>query len=280
MKRWMLGSISVVLCLAFGAVAFGQDAEEAAPAVTIDQLVEAGQKSLKEAKSVSADVAMTQEATKLKGTFLVLRPDNMKMELTATDEDASVMKMKMFMSAGMMFSEITQGPMRMVTSIDMNKVRQAAEKAGVDSGLNFGASDFTEMLTGLQKQGYKLTVVDVKDDLATVVADPAGKTQLGQPLAKMILVTNIKDGLPRKVKTVQRGMNSTIELSNYKFNVEAKAEDFKYEAPEGVQLMDMTPMILNAIEMQAGQKKQPAEDAKDQAEQEKQPAEDEKDSDE
>ena len=192
-------------------------------------------------------------------------PESLKMTLATQDEAMGKIKMQMFMHQGVMFSEMTQGTMQMVSKVNVKEVREAAEKAKLPSNFSVGADDFSSMLSSLKKQGYELKVTEVKDDMATVVADPAGKTMMGQPMQKMTLLVSTKDGLPRQV-TVDNAMagQSVMKLSDYKFNVDAKPEDFVYKVPEGVEPMDMTPMLLNMIKAEAekaGAAPAPAPDA-------------------
>ena len=279
--------MSLALCMTLCAtMAFAQDAPApaasdapapAAPTVTVDDLLAASQKTLKDVKSISANMAMQQGPMKMSGSFVSMPPDNMKMNLAAPkDSQMGEMTMQMTMSKGIMYSEIAQGTTRMVSKVDIKQVREAAEKAGLPGGFSVGADDFSNMISSLRTQGYDLKITAVKDDLATVIADPGDKKQLGQPMQKMTLFINTKDGLPREVHTAaDMGMKSVITLSDYKFNVGAKAEDFQYTVPEGVEPMDMTPTLLDMIKAQtpAAEPAAPAEQPAAPAAPAEQPAE-------
>jgi len=247
-----------------------------AGASNLEELEKTVAASLSGVKEISTDIVQTmtmgaQGTVTVNGTIFYQVPDKMRMALKTTMMGQE-MNSTVINDGTIMWTETQMGEMKQIMKMNMAELRQMENYKAL-SGMKSESLNFDQVFHPLKnmKDNYNIKWLG-KDkaenlDLAYVEATMTDKGKerlaaMGQAGQAAItygsfqkMAFDTKTGFLKKLSSLnsQGEEVMTIEFSNYCLQPKLEKDFFVYSAPEGTNVIDMTPMMKGMLENLAGE---------------------------
>ncbi|MBN2383681.1 outer membrane lipoprotein carrier protein LolA [bacterium] len=238
---------------------------------SLEELEKTTANHLKDVKQVSTDVVQTmdmgpQGKMVLQGTLYFELPELMRMTMK-TQMMGQEMLINAVHDGQFMWTETPMGDMKQVMKMDMNIVKNIKGLHNIP-GINTDSMNFNHVFYPLKnmKEYYKITWLGQEkiNDLEVMAVEATlteqglenlkGLGQAGQVTINMgshyKLFFDPASGFMKKMSTLNKQGQEimSMEFSNFNLKPELSPDFFKYTVPEGVKVMDLTPMMKDMLE--------------------------------
>jgi len=239
-------------------------ASQATPGNETREALQAIEQAAEKIDAFEADIHMSMTMmntpVNMKGTMKILKPDFMRMSMTmdapeGTPPNMGMMNQEMVADASTVW--IAMPAMKMVQKFDKSVFEKAPGGTG---GMSSQFQDPSKMLEQLDSDTIQLIGEESCDGQLCYLFSghlPPEARKMGGPFVpeSMKIWVSKADGMARRMEMYQQDGKTLMafDISNVKINPALTAGDFTFTPPEGVQAMDMTPMLESIIQgMQEG----------------------------
>ena len=254
MNKQMNRRLSVVLAAAVSLIGSLSWAEP-----TTTQLITDLEKKAETVKSYSADLTMEMEMMGKKmitrGKAVFKRPNSVRIEMVM---DMGQMKMEHVVISDGKTMWTHQPLMKIVAKIDLEKCKAVTKSDALDKQ----NQSITRPFEAFDKKNISYVGAKKLGETPVHVFEGqiAGPKWQGMPFAPAKIRTSIgaDDGLLRRVSMLNEEGVAMMTQTYTKIKVNVKPSDdlFKFEPPEGTQVMDMTEGTINMLKQMEAKKKE------------------------